>query len=310
MKRSSTTHPSLLVMLLLAPGTSAWGQFKPVGPAPYTATVARQKIGALLAKTDPANRQQSIATISGLLTWYRDIADDELIAAWKKDEGRANLPEAIIALADARVATAVVEFSWRQRREAAFQPAYAPMLGNLMLRFPESAKTFLDDLLGDPHGPTLPLAEPQAYAVCRILLDMPDIGSWRTNAGQILPRYREAAETLIAEDASQGGPEQRGRAQYWMAVLRPSAPDAGGRSLSPRPSEATSGTLECNGGPIAPNAEFVFRNVTTENRRFEFDRKTWDIRLAPGQAGTQNMILTNKSSRPQKGCIVKWSMIP
>jgi hypothetical protein len=306
-----------MVLLLLATGAAAWAQFKPVGPAPYTATVARQRIRALVAKTDPANRQQSIATISGLLTWYRDIADDELIAAWKKDEGRENLPEAITALADARVATAVVEFSWRQRREAAFQPAYAPMLGNLMLRFPESAKPFLDDLAGEhplssAGGSALPLAEPQAYAVCRILLDMPDIGSWRKNAAQILPHYRDAAESLIAADARGSDLEQRYRAQYWTAVLRSSAPGGGSGSigLSPRPSEAASGTLECSGDAIAPNAQVVFRNVTTENRRFEFDRKIWDIQFVAGQAGTQNMILTNKSSRPQKRCLVKWSRIP
>src|SRR4029077_3000121 len=137
-----------------------------------------------VAKMDPPNRQQSITTLSGLLSWYREIADDELVAAWKRDEGRTNLPEAITALADARVAAAVVEFSWRERREAAFEPVYAPMLGNLMLRFPESAKPFLDDLLS---APTIPLAEPQAYAVCRILLDMPDVGAWRKNATQILP---------------------------------------------------------------------------------------------------------------------------
>ena len=161
-------------------------------------------------------------------------------------------------------------------------------------------------------GLAVPLAEPQAYAVCRILLDMPDIGSWRKNAGQILPHYREAAESLIAADARGSDLEQRYRAQYWMAVLRSSAPAGGNGSigLSPRPSEAASGTLECRGDPIAPNAEVVFRNVTTENRRFEFDRKTWDIQFVRGQAGTQNMILTNKSSRPQKQCIVKWSRIP
>jgi hypothetical protein len=308
MKRHSTLHRSLLVCLLLAAAATAQAQFKTVGPAPYTAAVARQRIKALVAKMDPVNRQQSITTLSGLLNWYREIIDDEIIAAWKKDEGRSNLPEAITALADARVAAGVVEFSWRQRREAALEPAYAPMLGNLMLRFPDSAKTFLDDLLGEQ---TIQLAEPQAYAVCRILLDMPDVGAWRKNATQILPHYREAAETLLAADASQGGPEERSRARYWMAVLRPSTPaPSGGRGLISREPESTSGTLECSGDPIAPNAEFVFRNVTTENRRFDFDRKIWDIRFVPGQAGTQNMILTNKSSRAQKRCTVRWSMIP
>jgi len=68
--------------------------------------------------------------------------------------------------------------------------------------------------------------------------------------------------------------------------------------------------LECSGEPIAPNSEYVFRNVLTANRRFEFDRKVWDVRLEPGAGGTQNMILTNKSSKTQKRCAVRWSLVP
>jgi hypothetical protein len=147
--------------------------------------------------------------------------------------------------------------------------------------------------------------------VCRILLDMPDIGMWRKNAAQILPHYREAAETLLAADMSGGGPEQRSRAQYWMAVLRPNPPvPSSGRGLISRDAEVASGTLECNGDPVAPNAEVVFRNVITANRRFEFDRKIWDVRFVAGAGGTQNMILTNRSSRAQKKCTVRWSVIP
>ncbi len=65
-----------LSLLLLAASITANAQFKAVGPAPYTATVARQKIKALMLKMDPANRKQSVDTLSGLLGWYRDIADD------------------------------------------------------------------------------------------------------------------------------------------------------------------------------------------------------------------------------------------
>src|SRR5580698_8017997 len=137
---------SALALLFFA-ALPANAQFKTVGPAPYSPAVAHQRIRALLAKIAPPNQQQTIATLSGLLVWFREVADDELIAAWKKDEGRENLPEALTALADGRVASAIVEFSWRERRSATFQLAFAPMLGNLMLRFPDSAKLFLDDLL-------------------------------------------------------------------------------------------------------------------------------------------------------------------
>jgi hypothetical protein len=340
-----------LLLLLLAASMTAKAQFKTLGPPPYSATVAHQKIRALLEKIDPSNRQQTIATISGLLGWFRDVADEELIAAWKKDDGRENLPEVIEALADAPVASAVVEFSWRQRRQATFQLADAPMFGNLMLRFPDSAKPFLDDLLGSidtPSGQPLELSEPEQYAVCRILLDMPDIRTWRKDALQILPHYREVAETLLAADLNEGTPEQRNRASYWMADLKSNAPGAAGvqgprRSMQPSLSRssgstsggstsagrvpnpappaaqvaptqpyggAKSGTLECSGDPIPQNAEYVFPNVPTIGRKFEYDRKIWDVRLVPGEGDTQNLILRNKSSSPQKHCVVRWSVIP
>src|ERR1700692_3504470 len=179
-------------------------QFKPVGPAPYSPSVAHQKIRMLLEGIDPNNSQKPIATLSGLLSWYRDILDEELIAAWQKDT-RANVIEVMESLADSRVASAIVEFSWRERRQTAFNLRYAPMLGNLMARFPESAKPFLDDLLSVSQAPDL--SQPEAEAVCRILLDMPDIGMWRHNALQILPRYRRAAERLRLQDLHGGDRE-------------------------------------------------------------------------------------------------------
>jgi hypothetical protein len=320
------------LLLFLAAGLTAGAQFKVVGPPPYSATVARQNIRTLLGKIDPSNRQQTIATISGLLSWFREIADEELIAAWKKDSGRENLPEAITALADGPVASAVVEFSWRQRREATFTLSYAPTLGNLMLRFPDSAKPFLDDLLGS-SGDTgasqaLDLSDPEAYAVCRILLDMPNIRTWRNVALQILPHYRDVAETLLAADLNEGDQEKRTRAQYWTADLKSGAPSPAGeqgsrRSMQPLAApgrapnhaplssdEAKSGSLECSGDSIPPSGEYVFRNVPTVKRRFEYDRKIWDVRLTPGEGDTQNLILKNKSSSPQKRCVVRWSVIP
>ena len=329
-----------LLLLFLAASMTADAQFKVVGPAPYSATVARQKIRTLLGKIDPSNRQQTIATISGLLSWYRGIVDEELIAVWKKNDGRENLPEAISAIADAPVASAIVEFSWRQQREATFNLNYAEMLGNLMLRFPDSAKPFLDDLLASSDTTTsqaVDLSEPETYAVCRILLDMPDIRGWRKIALQVLSHYREVAETLLAADLNEGDREKRTRALYWTAVLKsntsgpaseqtprrsmqssatagrasnPAAPEAPAASAPLSDDGAKSGTLECNGGPIQPNAEYVFPNVPTTNRRFEYDRKIWDVRLVPGEGDTHNLILKNKSSSSQKRCIVRWSVIP
>jgi hypothetical protein len=140
---------------------AANAQFKVVVPPPYTPAVARQKIRALLEGVDPANRTETVKTLSGLLSWYRDLIDEELIAAWQKDS-RASLPELMEPLADSHVAVGVIEFSWRRERQAAFNPAYAPMFVNLMTRFPESAQPFLDDLLGGTPNLSQPEAGPHA----------------------------------------------------------------------------------------------------------------------------------------------------
>jgi hypothetical protein len=373
----------------------ATAQFKPVGPAPYSPTVARQKIRALLEGIDPNNRQKTITTLSGLLSWYRDILDEELVVAWQKDT-RANVMEVMESLADSRVASRIVEFSWRERRQTAFNLTYAPMLGNLMARFPESSKPFLDDLLSASQTPEL--SQPEAEAVCRILLDMPDIGTWRKSALQILPRYRRAAESVLLQDLHGADQEKSYQAQRWQADLkidgpgngnvqpnarrrstpaqssapggialdneqsgprrrstpslssapggippdnqteviliprasndRPPAPAATNSapavpppSAAPVPSTpppsappvysgARSGTLESSGGPIPQNAEYVFRDVPLVKMRLDYDTKTWDARLMPGEGQTQRLIVRNKSSGPQKRCVVHWSVIP
>jgi hypothetical protein len=359
---------------------TANAQFKVVGPPPYPPDVARQKIRALLEGVDPANRAQTVATLSGLLNWYRDLLDEELITAWQKDR-RANLTEVMEPLADSRVASAVVEFSWRQRRQTAFSVAYAPMFVNLMTRFPESAQPFLNDLLGNTttsqHTPDL--SQPDAETVCRILLDMPDLGTWRKSALQILPHYRRVAESLLAQDLHGSDQEKIYAAQRWLADLRsdghgvaresmaneqqsprrssgrsrPAVDDStptGDQTASiarprtseapvpspaavnstpvrptlqsaPRPASAAgsapppysgpkSGTLECGGGPIPQNAEYVFRNVPLVKMQLDYDTKTWDARLAPGDGQTQKLIVKNRSSGPQKHCVVHWSVIP
>jgi hypothetical protein len=344
-------------LFLFAAAFAANAQFKVVGPAPVSPAVARQQIRTSLEKVDAANSKQTIQTLSSLLAWYRDILDEELIAAWRKDP-RDNLTDVMEALADSRVASDMVAFSWREQRHTAFQLSYAPMFGQLMVRFPESAQPFLDDLLGRPPD----LSEPEAETVCRILLDMPDVGTWRKNALQILPHYRHAAESLLAQDLRGGDHEKSFRAQVWMNDLQmgtsagssavsndqlrqrrravspdypvtdrpaprnpsPSAPaPVAEREPVPAPPAVTnsplpaaryqgekSGSVDCTGAPIPQNAEYVFRNLPPVPLKLDYDTKIWDARLAPGEGQTQRLIIKNKSSGPQKRCVVHWSVIP
>ena len=90
-------------------------------------------------------------------------------------------------------------------------------------RYPESGKAFLSDLLS-PVPPELSPAEVET--VCRILLDMPDIGTWNQSALRILPRYRATAERLLIEDRQGDDREKSYRAQIWLAQLRGETPGA------------------------------------------------------------------------------------
>src|SRR5580658_3248357 len=208
-------------------GMAANAQFKEVGPAPFPQKVARQKIRTLLDAVEFDNRRQTIDTLNGWVTWYRDLIDEELIAAWQRAP-RTDLAEIMGPLADPAVAAGVVDVSWRQERQAAFTLAYARMLGDLMLRFEGSAKPFRDDLLG-PSAAGLMLSPSETEAVCRILIDMPDIGTWRKDAVQIVPRYRGVAERLLAQDAQSGEGERSYRAQLWQRYLKANAPDTSGQ---------------------------------------------------------------------------------
>ncbi len=220
---------------MCAAGITVHAQFKEVGPPPVSAAVARQQIRTLLEKVDSTNRKQTVDTISGLLVWYRDLADEEIIAAWR-GEGRSGLTQVLDSLADAQVASGLVEFSWRQQREATFVPAFVPTLGMLMARYPESAKPFLDDLL-DParNGWQMPVLSPTvAAAVCRILIDMPDLGTWRNDALQILPHYRQPAESLLTEDLRGSDGEKSTAARFWLRDLNWGSPDPVTQAQFPR----------------------------------------------------------------------------
>ncbi len=208
-------------VMLWAAEATVHAQFKQVGPPPVSAPVARQQIRTLLEQVDSTNLRQTVDKISGLNVWYRDLADQELIAAWR-GTGRARLPQLLEPLADAEVARAIVEFSWREQRDAAFTPEYAPTLRMLMTRYPESAKPFRDDLLGSGRAPDLPPAV--AEAVCRILIDMPDVGTWRRDALAILPHYRPVAENLLNRDLRGGDGEKSTAAAFWLADLKWGSP--------------------------------------------------------------------------------------
>jgi hypothetical protein len=337
-------------------------QFKETAPAPYTPAVARQKIRALIGNAgSQTGGSQTVDALSGLLVWYRDVIDDELIAAWKGDD-RANLPALITSLADARVAAAIVEYSWREQRAATFTLANAPMLGDLMARYQGSAAPFLYDLLLPPDLP-----KAQADAVCRILLDMPDTGNWKKKALQILPYYRLSARDLLVQDLHGNNQEKVYRAQFWLTDLKISVPGVTSepqqaRRPAPPPAAATagrvvtqnqvamnqttpdqfsqrphiveqpapqqsgslissgpsalpytgprSGTLKCAGGAVPPNAEYVFPGMPMGNIQLDLEGKPWDARLVLGRGQTQDLILTNRAPRPQKGCTVHWSIIP
>ena len=95
-----------------------------------------------------------------------------------------------------------------------------------MARYPESAKPFLNDLLPPTGKPAPELASAEAETACRILLDMPDIGAWRKNATQILPRYRPTVDRLLKQDANSPDQEQMYRALRWRADLRLDPPAA------------------------------------------------------------------------------------
>lgn len=347
----------LPALALVAVSMPVSAQFKETPPAPYPPAVARQKIRLLIESADPGKQQQNAETLSGLLVWYRDIVDDELIAAWQGNR-RENLPALMPLLADSRVASAVVAFSWREQRAATFNLTYAPMLGDLMARYPSSAEPFIRDLVihnpagGADRGGQMPdLSPSEAEAVCRILLDMPDLADWKKTALQVLPHYRRAAQNLLVEDLRGNDQEKSYRAQRWMTELGLNVPGVTSeadqrRKLLPRnsavadtgnqipagtflgrphivgqPSAALSsgdapysgprsGTLKCIGDPVPPNAEYVFAGMPPGNLQIDVDGKPWDARLAPGKGQTQDLILINRSSSPQKKCTVRWKTVP
>jgi hypothetical protein len=134
--------------------------------------------------------------------------------------------------------------------------------------------------------------------------DVPGVGNQLPT-----PRTRPAAQP--PPDRAPAGnqpptlvtPRTGDRAPTTAAANSPAAPP----SLY---SGARSGTLQCSGGPIPQNGEYVFRNLPLLKIQLDYDTKNWEARLAPGEGQTQRVILKNKSSGPQKRCVVHWSVIP
>ena len=131
--RGKWPSKSARLLVLLTVGIAANAQFKEIKEAPFPAAEAPRKIATLLEKTDADNRNQTVATLLGWSDWYRDILDQELIARWQGDQ-RANLTLVMRDLANSRVASQIVEYSWRRQRAATFTLTYAPTLGDLMAR--------------------------------------------------------------------------------------------------------------------------------------------------------------------------------
>jgi hypothetical protein len=244
-RRAGVKSALLLFCYSLAPATKA--QFKEIGPPPFSQAVAQQKIRELLSKVDPNNRRQTIDSLNALTPWFRNILDEELISGWQSEK-RDRLTLVLEPLADTRVAAAVVEFSWRKRTESTFNPGYTPILGRLMARYPESSQPFLSDLMASKP----PQLSPQeAETVCRILVDMPDIGTWHQSALEILPHYRSAAEQLLRRDRQGDDQEKSYRAQIWLAELRGEIPGLTSQaSVGHKRTAAVSGTPDDGGGPI------------------------------------------------------------
>lgn len=237
--------------ILLVPAARA--QFKEIGPPPFSKAVAHQRMRALLDRVEPGNRQQTIDQLNSLVPWFRDVLDDELISAWQRD-GRDRLLLVMEPMSDPPVAAAVVAFSWHSRADSTFNPTYAPMLAHLMARYPESSREFVSEL----QGPAPPQLGPlQEEAVCRILIDMPDIGNWSRNALEILPRYRATAERLLEQDRQGSDEDKRYRAHMLLAQLRGERTGATEAPTVRRRTAVSSGPHDTSGPILRPPPEAV-----------------------------------------------------
>jgi len=71
-----------------------------------------------------------------------------------------------------------------------------------------------------------------------------------------------------------------------------------------------SGTLQCSGGRIAQNGEFVFRDVPQVKLQLDYDKKIWEAKLEAKDGQPQRLIVKNIGKGPQKTCVVHWTVVP
>ncbi len=71
-----------------------------------------------------------------------------------------------------------------------------------------------------------------------------------------------------------------------------------------------SGTLQCSGGRIPQNGEFVFRDVPQVKLQLDYDKKIWDAKLESLNGQPQRLIIKNIGKGPQKTCVVHWTVVP
>jgi TonB family protein len=271
----SAARLALICWLAFLIGGVARAQFQIVGPAPISPAVARQRIRALLESVNAANLQETNRQLNSLINWYRELMDDEIVAAWQR-EGRSNLPPLVETWADARVAAGIVDYSWRQQRATTFIPEYEHTLGLLMTRYPDTTKNIFDDLLGQDGRPPADLSQTEAETVCRIFLDLPDIRDFRQKTLQILPRYRQIAERLIETDAHANERERNYKADRWLADLAAARPNTNAVR------QATQGTSASKGAPLSGQS-------TADSKGREalelFNAKQYEAARAPAKAG-------------------------
>ena len=195
------------------------------------------------------------------------ILDEELIAAWRRD-GKANLPEVIEKLVDPAVANVIMRVSWREQREVAFRLEYAPLLTQLISRYGDSGRTFFDDLLSSvsPGGQPIALSRSETEAVCRILLDLPDLRNWRESALQILPHYREVAQDLLDQDLGSSDREKMYRATRWLADLNfPGGPKTSRQPTQTPNNQRRSGGHQTGDGTAAPDGRPTLRRSAPDD---------------------------------------------
>jgi hypothetical protein len=186
----------------------------------------------------------------------------------------------------------------------------------ILPRYPEATRKLLT---ADEHGP-----DPEkSYSAHVWLLDL-KMEAPAIAAAPPAARRNPAPAPRAAADSgptnAEPGPAPPTRR---LAVNDPSTPVEShaqpphtAPSAFPAPADALhysgakSGTFESSGSAIPQNAEYVFRNVPPVKLQLDYDTRIWEARLVPGEGQKQKLLVRNKSSGPQKRCVVHWTVAP